>query len=47
MGQHKSPIIDTVNAVSKDVMIATENLLKSGKVNPLPAFLPSYGRADP
>ncbi|MFD3495375.1 D-alanyl-D-alanine carboxypeptidase [Streptomyces sp. NPDC058690] len=32
LGQHKSPIIDTVNAVSKDVMIATENLLKSGKV---------------
>ncbi|MGW3717525.1 D-alanyl-D-alanine carboxypeptidase [Streptomyces sp. NPDC005133] len=32
LGQHKPPIIDTVNAVSKDVMIATENLLKSGKV---------------
>ncbi|MET8327474.1 D-alanyl-D-alanine carboxypeptidase [Streptomyces sp. NPDC005181] len=32
LGQHKSPIIDTVNAVSKDVMVATEDLLKSGKV---------------
>ncbi|MFF0288473.1 D-alanyl-D-alanine carboxypeptidase [Streptomyces sp. NPDC005262] len=33
LGQHKGPsIIDTVNAVSKDVMVATENLLKSGKV---------------
>ncbi|MER5684183.1 D-alanyl-D-alanine carboxypeptidase [Streptomyces sp. NPDC002205] len=32
LGQHKAPIIDTVNAVSKDVMVATEDLLKSGKV---------------
>lgn len=32
LGQHKAPIIDTVNAVSKDVMVATEGLLKSGKV---------------
>ncbi|MDF6043027.1 D-alanyl-D-alanine carboxypeptidase [Streptomyces sp. JH14] len=32
LGQHKPAIIDTVNAVSKDVMLATENLLKSGKV---------------
>ncbi|MET8127554.1 D-alanyl-D-alanine carboxypeptidase [Streptomyces sp. NPDC005065] len=32
LGQHKAPIIDTVNAVSKDVMAATEDLLKSGKV---------------
>lgn len=32
LGQHKAPIIDTVNAVSKDVLVATEDLLKSGKV---------------
>lgn len=32
LGQHKPAIIDTVNAVSKDVMLATESLLKSGKV---------------
>ncbi|WP_326604346.1 D-alanyl-D-alanine carboxypeptidase [Streptomyces sp. NBC_01800] len=32
LGQHKAPIIDTVNAVSKGVMVATEDLLKSGKV---------------
>ncbi|MFE7709748.1 D-alanyl-D-alanine carboxypeptidase [Streptomyces sp. NPDC057486] len=32
LGQHRPPIIDTVNAVSKEVMVATEDLLKSGKV---------------
>ncbi|MFE7240452.1 D-alanyl-D-alanine carboxypeptidase [Streptomyces sp. NPDC057580] len=32
LGQHKAPIIDTVNAVSKEVMVATEDLLESGKV---------------
>ncbi|MFF8918793.1 serine hydrolase [Streptomyces sp. NPDC015032] len=32
LGQHKNPIIDTVNAVSKDVMIATQDLLKNAKV---------------
>jgi D-alanyl-D-alanine carboxypeptidase len=32
LGQHKPAIIDTVNAVSKEVMVATEDLLESGKV---------------
>ncbi|GAA2457684.1 hypothetical protein GCM10010433_69610 [Streptomyces pulveraceus] len=32
LGQHKVSIIDTVNAVSKDVMIATQDLLKDAKV---------------
>ncbi|WP_326792444.1 D-alanyl-D-alanine carboxypeptidase [Streptomyces sp. NBC_00841] len=32
LGQHKAPIIDTVNAVSKEVMVATKDLLESGKV---------------
>ncbi|MFB7914732.1 D-alanyl-D-alanine carboxypeptidase [Streptomyces sp. NPDC056061] len=32
LGQHKNPIIDTANAVSKDVMIATQDLLKDAKV---------------
>ncbi|WP_329197582.1 D-alanyl-D-alanine carboxypeptidase [Streptomyces sp. NBC_01435] len=32
LGQHKDPIIDTANAVSKDVMIATQDLLKDAKV---------------
>ncbi|MFE6665722.1 D-alanyl-D-alanine carboxypeptidase [Streptomyces sp. NPDC057697] len=32
LGQHKNPIIDTANAVSKDVMIATQDLLKNAKV---------------
>ncbi|MEU5715370.1 hypothetical protein AB0G71_06185 [Streptomyces sp. NPDC020403] len=29
LGQHKPPIIDTVNAVSKEVMVATQGLLES------------------
>ncbi|MGW0959456.1 D-alanyl-D-alanine carboxypeptidase [Streptomyces gelaticus] len=32
LGQHKPPIIDTVNAVSKEVMVATQELLESAKV---------------
>ncbi|MEV0494733.1 serine hydrolase, partial [Streptomyces atratus] len=32
LGQHKPAIIDTVNAVSKEVMVATQDLLESGKV---------------
>ncbi|MEU6013851.1 D-alanyl-D-alanine carboxypeptidase [Streptomyces sp. NPDC047515] len=32
LGQHKQSIIDTVNAVSKDVMIATQDLLEDAKV---------------
>lgn len=32
LGQHKPSIIDTVNAVSKDVMIATQDLLENAKV---------------
>ncbi|WP_405616489.1 hypothetical protein [Streptomyces sp. NBC_01508] len=32
LGQHKSPIIDTVNAVSKDVMLATRDELESATI---------------
>ncbi|MGW1407237.1 D-alanyl-D-alanine carboxypeptidase [Streptomyces sp. NPDC002403] len=32
LGQHKPAIIDTVNAVSKEVMVATQGLLESAKV---------------
>lgn len=32
LGQHKPAIIDTVNAVSKEVMVATQELLESAKV---------------
>ncbi|MER6104536.1 D-alanyl-D-alanine carboxypeptidase [Streptomyces sp. NPDC001832] len=32
LGQHKSPIIDTVNAASKEVMVATQDLLENAKV---------------
>ncbi|MFF2011740.1 D-alanyl-D-alanine carboxypeptidase [Streptomyces sp. NPDC058195] len=32
LGQHQPPIIDTVNAVSRDVMVATQDLLDSAKV---------------
>ncbi|GGK11734.1 D-alanyl-D-alanine carboxypeptidase [Streptomyces camponoticapitis] len=32
LGQHKSPIIDTVNAVSKDVMLATQDELEGATI---------------
>ncbi|TXS74489.1 D-alanyl-D-alanine carboxypeptidase [Streptomyces sp. sk2.1] len=32
LGQHQPPIIDTVNAVSKEVMTATQDLLENAKV---------------
>ncbi|WP_381797120.1 D-alanyl-D-alanine carboxypeptidase [Streptomyces niveus] len=32
LGQHKAPIIDTVNAVSKDVMLATQDELESATI---------------
>ncbi|MFB7134426.1 D-alanyl-D-alanine carboxypeptidase [Streptomyces sp. NPDC056237] len=32
LGQHKPAIIDTVNAVSKEAMVATQDLLESAKV---------------
>ncbi|MEU3654435.1 D-alanyl-D-alanine carboxypeptidase [Streptomyces sp. NPDC032161] len=32
LGQHKPPIIDTVNAVSKEAMLATQDLLENAKV---------------
>ncbi|MEU3219405.1 hypothetical protein [Streptomyces sp. NPDC006971] len=32
LGQHKPPIIDTVNAVSKEAMLATQDLLENAKI---------------
>ncbi|MFI5756138.1 serine hydrolase [Streptomyces sp. NPDC051569] len=32
LGQHKSPIIDTVNAVSKEALLATEKILETNTV---------------